>query len=108
MNYLAGDLGGTKTLLAIFDSDNKRLPNKIYQQKYLSKNWGSFDLIISDFIKKIPKNINPPCYGCLGVAGQVSNNSCKITNLDWRLKSETICRLSGLKSVELINDFSEF
>ena len=104
MNFLSCDLGGTKTLLAIFN--NKNTLNKLYQKKYLSKDWKSFDSIILNFISNIPSNIESPLYGCIGVAGIILNNSAKITNLNWQLNSEKLCKLTGLKKIELINDFS--
>lgn len=104
MNLLAGDIGGTKTLLAIYEW--KGNPKKIHQKKYFSKDWDSFDSIILDFIKTQPEGIEPANYGCIGVAGRVINNSCKITNLEWEICLEKICKLAHLKKLELINDFS--
>ena len=104
MTLLAGDIGGTKTLLAIYEWD-KVLTQK-YQKKYISKDWTSFLLIIQDFFKGLPKDINLPSYGCIGVAGIISNNSCSLTNLDWEIDSNEICKLTNLNSFELINDFS--
>ena len=47
MTLLAGDLGGTKTILSIYDWNNG--PKKIFQKKYLSSEWISFESIIKDF-----------------------------------------------------------
>lgn len=104
MNILAGDLGGTKTLLSIYKLNGH--PVKIHEKRYISAEWDSFDLIISNFFNNIPKNIDLPIHGCIGIAGRVINNSCKITNLKWELNSEKIRKLAGLDSLELINDFA--
>ena len=105
MNILAGDIGGTKTLLAIYNFANYGL-NKLYQKKYKSLEWESFDSIISDFIENLPSNIKSPQEGCIGVAGIVTNTCCKVTNLKWEISSKEICEIAKLKSFELINDFS--
>lgn len=104
MNLLAADIGGTKTILGIFRWDGSL--KTLFKKKYISRDWDSFDLIISDFIKSLPIGIELPSYGCLAVAGRVLNDYCKITNLKWELKSQDICQSTGLKLIELINDFS--
>ncbi len=104
MNFLAGDLGGTKTLLAIYSCGKKM--TKIYQKRYLSSEWSSFEEIIINFIKNLPVQISPPNYGCIAVAGPVFNGKAKITNLDWQIEDKSICSYASLEKVEIINDFS--
>ena len=103
MNLLAGDIGGTKTLLGIYSFKSLEV---LYKKEYISKNWVTFNKIIENFIESLPKNIDSPIYGCIGVAGKVSANCCKITNLDWHLKGESLRKLANLNKLELINDFS--
>ena len=104
MNLLAGDLGGTKTLLAIYQWNNGL--NKIYQKRYISKDWDSFYTIIQDFIKNIPERISQPEYGCIAIAGIISNGFCKLTNLNWEIDSQKLSKLTTIKCIEIINDFS--
>ena len=104
MNLLAGDLGGTKTILAIY-SYNKS-PEKLFSKYYISSEWNSFDSILIDFIKQIPHHISLPEHGCIGVAGPIINKKTKITNLGWDIDTEKLCSLSRIKNLELINDFS--
>ena len=103
MNILAGDIGGTKTLLAIYKWEDG--PQKQYHKEYKSLAWDSFDSILLDFINKIPRTITLPSQGCIAVAGLVSNNICKVTNLNWEINSQKILEITNLKSFELINDF---
>jgi len=49
MNLLAGDLGGTKTILAVYSNEN--YPKKLFEKYYISSEWKSFDSIFEDFIK---------------------------------------------------------
>jgi len=102
MNLLAGDIGGTKTLLGVYKWNDE--PVKIHQKKYISKEWSSLELIITDYIKTLPNNINEPRFACLALAGPVSNGSCKLTNLEWDVNYNDICKSLGFRSLELIND----
>ncbi len=104
MNLLAGDLGGTKTILAVYSNEN--YPNKLFEKYYISSEWKSFDSIFEDFIKHLPGHISLPEYGCIGVAGPVKNQTVKITNLDWEIETNELSLLSQINNIELINDFS--
>ena len=66
MNLLAGDLGGTKTILAIYSNEN--YPKKLFEKYYISSEWKSLYPIFKDFIKHLPEHISLPQYGCIGVA----------------------------------------
>ncbi|WP_320667787.1 glucokinase [Prochlorococcus sp. MIT 1307] len=102
MNFIAGDIGGTKILLGIFTWENKII--KLYQKKYLSSDWNAFRPILLDFITSLPNGIQPPTYGCFALAGPVSNGSCELTNLGWKLNQDEIQKSINLSSLELIND----
>ena len=104
MNLLAGDLGGTKTILAIYSYESR--PRKIHHKVYVSKDWSSFDLILKNYIKEIPKNIDYPEYGCIAIAGQVTGKLSKITNLGWNIDADKLAKIADLNQIELINDFS--
>ena len=104
MNLLAGDLGGTKTILAIYSNEN--YPKKLFEKYYISSEWKSFYLIFEDFINQLPNHISLPQYGCIGVAGPIKSSKVKITNLGWEIKIEKLSVLSKINNIELINDFS--
>ena len=104
MNILAGDIGGTKTLLGIYGLEKNLV--KYYQKRYLSNNWESLELIIKNFLETLPKEINPPKIGCLALAGLVNNGSCSITNLGWEISHKNIINIANLDVLELINDVS--
>jgi len=107
MNFLACDLGGTKVLLGIFEKElNNNSPKLIFKKKYISSDWGSFELILEDFLKKECKNINHPYSACFAVAGPLSNNNAKIINLSWNISGNALQRKFNFKSCELINDFA--
>ena len=104
MNLLVGDLGGTKTILAIYSND--KYPKKLFNKYYISSEWKSFYSIFEDFIKHLPKNISLPKYGCIGVAGPIQDNKVNITNLGWDIDRNKLCLISKINNIELINDFS--
>jgi len=104
MNLLAGDLGGTKTILAIYSSD--KYPKKLFNKKYISSEWKSFYSIFEDFISQLPKHISLPEYGCIGVAGPIKGKKVNITNLGWNIDTKKLSLTSKINNIELINDFS--
>ncbi len=104
MNLLAGDLGGTKTVLAIFS--NEDYPKKLFSKYYVSKEWKSFQSIFIDFINQLPNDLLLPKFGCIGVAGPLKEQKVNITNLEWYIDRDELCSLSKIDNIELINDFS--
>ncbi len=102
-NILAADVGGTKTLIAVYSFRDTLM--QLYKKKYYSKQWGSLEEITRDFLKSLPESITKPNSGCIGIAGRISKESIKATNLSWNINREEFIRSSGLKSIELINDF---
>ena len=100
MNLLAGDLGGTKTILAIYSNEN--YPKKLHEKYYISSEWKSFYSILEDFSKQLPDHISLPQNGSIGVAGPIQNQEVKITNLGWDIESKKLSLLSkNLSNIEL-------
>ncbi|CAL1518278.1 glucokinase [Chitinophaga sp. MM2321] len=98
---LAGDLGGTKTNLALFRSSEGEL-DVIREDTYASRDYASFSEMIQHFISQgndpLPKRI------CIGVAGPVVNGKVELTNLSRELSEDEIRHSTGIKAVALIND----
>nr|WP_320013299.1 glucokinase [uncultured Desulfobulbus sp.] len=95
---LAGDIGATKTVLALYEAW-PGLP--IRQQRFLNVEYDSFLPLVAEFLS--PCDLRPE-YGCLGVAGPVVSQTVQLTNLNWTLDAEELCRLLGMKQLHLIND----
>ncbi|HGY5536702.1 MAG TPA: glucokinase [Prochlorococcus sp.] len=102
--FLAGDLGGTKTLLALYRTDENQLRQQ-HQRRYISTEWSSLEPMLNDFIAHLPTGMEKPNNGCIAVAGPVSHGEAEITNLPWSVKEKNLCATTGLKQLELINDF---
>lgn len=100
---LAGDIGGTKTLLALFDeTEGIRQVRKIREQSFPSKEHGSLEDIVGRFLNKTPGESVEA--GCFGVAGPVINGRCQTTNLPWTLEEAALARILGVPRVKLLND----
>ncbi len=97
---LAGDIGGTKTVLALID----RLPDGstawIKEEAYPSQDYPTFDAILEQFL---PRGINL-ISACFGIAGPVVNQHCQMTNLSWSLDGTTLKTQLGVEKVKLLND----
>ncbi|MCW3465697.1 glucokinase [Chitinophaga nivalis] len=98
---LAGDLGGTKTNLALFKASNGAL-ELIREHKYASREYASFSAIIHHFIGECGQT--PPQRICIGVAGPVVNGKVELTNLSRELSEAEIRQHTGINKVALIND----
>jgi glucokinase len=97
---LAGDIGGTKTTLAIFDEKGEQL-NIIREQKFASRDYINFDEIVSSFAATHETSVARACFG---IAGPVKNGRCTATNLPWVVDARHLAKNLGLQSVVLFND----
>jgi glucokinase len=98
---LAGDLGGTKTNLALFSTEKGEL-DLIREQKYASRDYANFSEIIQHFISE--SRDTPPQRICIGVAGPVVKGKVELTNLSRELSEDEIRQNTGIHAVALIND----
>src|SRR5207237_1397627 len=98
---LAGDIGGTNSSLAMFDSNFQKVHESV------TKNAGrtSFTEIVRDFLKSAPQDaVKQIRKGCCGVAGPVANGKVTLTNLSWQLDEVKLAQELGLEKLALIND----
>lgn len=97
---LAGDVGGTKTNLALFRTEGKKL-ERIKTINYPSS---EFKSVIHMLHKFTEDEVHKPVSICLGVAGPVINGKVEMTNLDWDLDLQEIRTATGIQTVTLLND----
>ena len=98
---LAGDIGGTKTVLAIYAEITQVPANPVHEIRFKSADYQSFETIIKDFLDQTGEK---PSAACFGVAGPVKDRCSKITNLPWEISADEIERTCGIPKVSLIND----
>ncbi|MDQ1362952.1 MAG: glucokinase, partial [Pseudomonadota bacterium] len=79
---VAGDIGGTKTLLQLLETDGRAQRN-LYRQRYSSADYADFNRLFSDFIRESQSfHGNQSIQAlCLGIAGPVSHRTAQVTNL---------------------------
>jgi glucokinase len=97
---LAGDIGGTKTNLALFNGGAPGEPLAL--DTYSSQAHEGLEPMVQAFLAKHPADVTSACFG---VAGPVRDGtSADATNLAWPVDGPAIAKLIGLPSVGLLND----
>jgi glucokinase len=97
---LAGDIGGTKTELACFESVDGRLRLALHE-RFPSPEHASLDEIVAAFMEKHPAPIDRAAFG---IAGPVVNGRATTTNLPWIVEADSLAHLLRLHHVALVND----
>ena len=97
---LAGDIGGTKTVLSILSKDSNGSLMCLQEQTYSSQQFPEFEDILTAFL---PADINIKS-ACFGVAGPVVNQRCQTTNLPWLLDAVELKIKLNTSKVKLLND----
>ncbi|MCP9849395.1 glucokinase [Cyanobium sp. Morenito 9A2] len=105
---LAGDVGGTKTLLALYTSGPEGL-EAWHAERYRSADWGDFAVLVNHFLHQAARlhpHLAQPRAGCLAIAGPVQAGKVKLTNLPWDLEEAALAQSTGIERLELVNDFA--
>ena len=100
MAYLAGDIGGTKTHLALYKEEQEEV-TCVKEEKFSSKKYPNLRLIVKEFLKETNEEIGKACFG---IAGPVKKGKSKATNLPWLVESDMISNELLIEKVFLIND----
>ncbi|MGD0959057.1 MAG: glucokinase [Methylomonas sp.] len=97
---LAGDIGGTKTVLALINHHPVQGLQCIHEQTFASTEFQDFDEILNLFL------VNSPIVtaACFGVAGPIIDQRCQTTNLPWILDGERLKIRLATEKVKLLND----
>lgn len=102
MNYfLAGDIGGTKTLLQISAADRTRTP--LLQKSYPSAGYAGLAEILDEFLREA--GTTDIASACFALAGPVSGRRMKLTNLPWEVDADALAARFAMGRISLINDF---
>lgn len=96
---LAGDIGGTKTLLRLFEAGGDALA----ERRFDSAAFASLNRIVAEFLSDFPPLALAAA--CFGVAGPVEGGRASITNLPWQIDEASIAAEFHIPQVRLINDF---
>ena len=102
MMLLAGDIGGTKSRLAVFaEGGSPRAPLK--EEVLQSDRFSGIEALVREFLKRNNLSVDR---ACLAIAGPVINGRAAVTNLPWIADAEAIRRTFGFQSVRLLNDLA--
>ncbi len=101
---LAGDIGGTKTNLALIPALAKAGPRSpLAEATFPSVDYPHLTAVVETFLAQIDVEVAVD-RACFGVAGPVVNGRASITNLPWTLDEVQLQATLDLASVRLIND----
>ena len=126
---VAGDIGGTKTHLALFDWKKDRV-DPVRLESFHSADYASLEDMLTEFLVPLkpptpidefatekgdadepePESERPDeksqriDAGCFGIAGPVIENRCRTTNLPWVVDGAILAQRFGIPQVTLLND----
>jgi glucokinase len=120
---LAGDIGGTKTVLGLFEWTTERV-DPVRTQTFVSADYQSLEEIVEEFLRAVAdaqreltgeesesqrRADAPPARieiaaACFGVAGPVIDNRCRTTNLPWVVDGAELEKTFSIARVRLLND----
>ncbi|MBI5837920.1 MAG: glucokinase [Candidatus Eisenbacteria bacterium] len=101
MILVAGDVGGTKTLLRAVSAAQGR-HEELLERRYESGAYAGFADLLGDFLGRLDGRAS---HAAFGVAGPVIDGECHATNLPWTLGERQLASALGLQRVRLVNDF---
>ncbi len=115
---LAGDIGATKTALALYDTGNisdisntgadmcsnvqsNAQSGLLAEKTFRNKEFSSLTDVITSFLAGQKER---PARACFGAAGPIRANKVRMTNLDWDLDGSALAAQFGMDEVLLVND----
>lgn len=97
---LVGDIGGTKTDLAVFSAERgPRAP--VAQKRFSSREYTSLEALASEFVASVSLSVT---HACFAVAGSVINGRAALTNLPWVVEEAALREALRIEFVHLLND----
>jgi glucokinase len=107
MTYLlAGDLGGTKTLLRLVTAADPG--HSQFERSYRSPSYPNIIAIVREFVAAAQTQLGEIeiASACLGIAGAIVDRSSYLPNLDWHIHADELERELQIPKLKLINDFT--
>src|SRR5205809_1500256 len=97
---LAGDVGATKTNLALFTTAGGVLTS-VAEANFVNGGYGGLEDVVRAFLAR---GASAPTAACFGVAGPVAEGRARMPNLGWLIDAASLGRLFALERVVLLND----
>lgn len=96
---IAGDIGGTKTRLAIAAVGGTQVRIE-READFKSRDFPTFEALLADFLV----GVQAPGYASFGIAGPVLGRAVRTTNLPWYIEADALQQRFGFKACTLLND----
>lgn len=96
---LAGDIGGTKTRLAMVEVEGTQV-RIVREFCYVSRDFATFESLLADFLA----DTAAPVHAAFGIAGPVRGRLVQTTNLPWRIDADALQQQFGFARCILLND----
>ena len=100
---LAGDIGGTKTLLGVFDRLSTR-PRAIVIREFTTLDFSDLPSMIATFLESARPTTGTIEVAGFGVAGPIVGDVAKLTNVPWSIDARRVAAALELPRVRLLND----
>jgi glucokinase len=98
---LAGDIGGTKTALALYEYNREKTLDQVEEATFTSAQYPSLEAILEDFFTEPNPTLQAACFG---VAGPVIDGRCVATNLPWIIEESSLATALRVPTAKLLND----
>ncbi len=99
---LAGDVGGTKTQLGVYDADTYP-PTPLSVRRFDTLDFDELHMIVDTFLDGRRESIAAACFG---VAGPVRDQTARLTNIPWRVEAAGLAKRFNIPHVRLLNDLA--
>src|SRR5688500_13251297 len=100
---LAGDVGGTKTLLGLFNAGPDR-PTPIEVGEFVTLEYESLEPMVREFLRARSVDVRAVDATVFGVAGAVTAQVARLTNVPWVVDGAFVAENLGLRHVRVLND----
>ena len=100
---LSGDIGGTKTLLGLFEPDETR-PRPLHVHEFVTLDYDGLESILDQFLKTHSVRTTEIEAASFGVAGAITDQVAQLTNVPWCVDANALMARAGLRRVRLLND----
>lgn len=97
---LAGDLGGTKSNLGLYDVQSGKLA-RVTTKRYATQEHKSLEEVVTDFLAVTKAKVTAASFG---IAGPVVQNRVHATNFPWIVDGAAMAKHLGVGRVRLLND----
>src|SRR5688500_15245525 len=100
---LAGDVGGTKTLLGLFTPEDER-PSPVEVGEFVTLDYDGLETMIEEFLRAWSVEPRHLQAASIGVAGAVMSQVARMTNVPWVVDAGSVANRTGIKRTWILND----